>query len=278
MQNGGYTMTNEPLFDQPLLTKQQLQILNRRGFNYNLSIAEKDYFLAVVSKIIYNSELSKKIVFKGGTAIHHCYLEQSRFSEDLDFSSHSQEISLDEVKQILEAESFLEVREPYVSKATIKIQRLKYSGVLDQPGSLKVEIDFIQNIILPPQEMTYKNVWGVDTKVRVMDIKEICAEKIRAMSDRARYRDFYDFYLIIERYKLDMEEIYTLLRKKEVRKIISTESILQNWQLAKEAKEQERQTVYYKDAIFEHDDMLEDKLKSLSFEPIAVSSIFTAQQ
>jgi len=270
-------MTLALLFNQPLLSKQQLQILNRRSLKYGLGVAEKDYFLAVVSKIIYDSDLRDKIIFKGGTAIHHCYLEQSRFSEDLDFSSPTNGVTLDNLKEVLDAQPFLEVKESNTSKATVQIRKLQYSGVLDMPGSLKVEIDFIQNVVLPTQDLEYKNAWGVDTKVRVMDIKEICAEKIRAMSGRARYRDFYDFYLITEHYQFDMEEIYKLVRLKEVREIISPASILQNWQVAREAKEQERQLVYYKDDIFEHDELLEEKLKSLSFAPIAVNSKFAAQ-
>ena len=78
-----------------LLTKQELSLKNKRTLKYDLMTAEKDYFLAVVSKIIYDSELSQKIVFKGGTAIHHCYLPQSRFSEDLDFSSLDMAITLE---------------------------------------------------------------------------------------------------------------------------------------------------------------------------------------
>ena len=70
-----------------LLSKQELLLKNRQLLNYNPMIAEKDYFLAVVSKIIYESELSKKLIFKGGTAIHHVFIPQSRFSKDLDFFS-----------------------------------------------------------------------------------------------------------------------------------------------------------------------------------------------
>ncbi len=76
-----------------LLTKQALLLKNKRTLNYNPMIAEKDYFLAIVSKLIYDSELSQKVIFKGGTAIHHCYIPQSRFSEDLDFSSLDQKTS-----------------------------------------------------------------------------------------------------------------------------------------------------------------------------------------
>lgn len=41
-----------------LLTKAQLQIINRRSnLRYPLDVAEKDYFLALVSKIIHESPL-----------------------------------------------------------------------------------------------------------------------------------------------------------------------------------------------------------------------------
>lgn len=68
-----------------LITKDQLTILNRQNLKYPLAIAEKDYFLAIVSKIIFDSNIKDKLIFKGGTALHHAYLPQLRFSEDLDF-------------------------------------------------------------------------------------------------------------------------------------------------------------------------------------------------
>jgi len=51
-----------------------------------------------------------------------------------------------------------------------------------------------------------------------MDIGEICAEKIRAASDRARYRDFYDLFLILEKYPLDLNQIIGYVKQKEIRK------------------------------------------------------------
>jgi len=83
-----------------------------------------------------------------------------------------------------------------LSPATFKIEKLQYLGPLGQSNSLKIEIDYLQNVILPPIEIDYQNIYGVKTKTRVMDIREIVAEKIRAMSDRARYRDYYDFVMI----------------------------------------------------------------------------------
>lgn len=228
-----------------LLSKSDLSILNQRALKYRLAEAEKDYFLAVVSKIIYDSPLKQKLVFKGGTAIHHCYLPQTRFSEDLDFTSLDNAISSEEIRAVLGSQDFLEIKKEYVSGSTIKIERLKYSGPLGLPNSLKVEIDFMQNVVLPPKDIIYKNVWGVKTKVRVMDEREICAEKIRASSGRARYRDFYDLSLLMERFKFDLREIKGLIMRKEIRKPITHASILKNWKMAMEEKEEELQRICY---------------------------------
>ncbi len=238
MPNGEYTMIIE------LLDRMELSIRNRK-LNYPLAIAEKDYFLAVVSKIIYNSPLMDTLVFKGGTALHHTYLPQLRFSEDLDFTSLDSDISLDEVKKVFTPYEFLTVKKDFVSKATIKIERLLYNGALGQPNSLKVEIDFLQNVVLPAKEMVYKNNYGVKTKVKVMDILEITAEKIRAMSDRVRYRDFYDFTAIVKSLKINIKEVLNLVSRKEIRNNISKKSILENWKLAKQEKENEYSQIYY---------------------------------
>ena len=197
-----------------LLNKSDLSIFNKRTLKYNLADAEKDYFLALVSKIIYGSSLKKKLVFKGGTAIHHCYLPQTRFSEDLDFTSIDPLITPEEVREVLQSQDFLEVKKEHVSKATIKIERLKYEGPLGLPNSLKVEIDFMQNVVLPVKTLKYKNSWKIETNVNVMDVREICAEKIRATSDRARYRDFYDLALLFNYYNHILTETYNLKTKR----------------------------------------------------------------
>ena len=235
----------------PLIKRRELEVLNNKSLKYPLAVAEKDYFLAIVSKIIYDSSLRDKLVFKGGTAIHHCYLQQSRFSEDLDFSSLDKSITLEEVKTLLHSQDFLEVKKDYVSKATIKIERLKYSGLLGLPNSLKVEIDFIQNVILPAKEVEYKNVWGVKTNVKVMDIKEVGAEKIRAANDRARYRDFYDLVLLFNNFNFDLKEIVELMRQKEIRNPITQEGILRNWGVVKKEKETGLERIYYSKEVSE---------------------------
>lgn len=228
-----------------LLTRQQLEIINRKTLKYPLQTAEKDYFLAVVMQLISESSLGKTLVFKGGTALHHCFLEQSRFSEDLDFSTDKTKITLEDVRSVFAGIPYLTIKKDRESPATIKIERLQYLGPLLLPNSLKVEIDYLQNVVLPPKIGKYNNVWGLDFEVRVMDVHEICAEKIRAMSDRARYRDFYDLFLLIEKYNLDLNDIADIIRRKEIRKSISKNNMLKNWAVVGTQKENESHQIYY---------------------------------
>ncbi len=249
-----------------MLTRQQLEIVNRKSVRYPLHIAEKDYFLALVLQIIAASQIGKSLIFKGGTALHHCYLDQYRFSEDLDFSSNQTPLSLEEVRTIFNTIEYIRIKKDYLSHATIKLERLQYTGPLIQPNSLKVEIDFLQNVLLPPQTLVYRNVWGINFTVAVMDIKEICAEKIRAMNDRARYRDFYDIFLLMEKYQLDLDEIITYVRQKEIRQPITKANILTNWQVITSGKEQEMGQIYYAKQVKEAQIM--ELIQRLPFENI----------
>ena len=249
-----------------MLSRQQLEIINRKTLRYPLHIAEKDYLLALVLQLITDSPLGEKLVFKGGTAIHHCYLEQHRFSEDLDFSSGQYSVSFEEVQDVLTSLDYLEIKKHYQSNATIKIERLLYTGPLGHPNSIKVEIDFLQNVLLPVKRLPYRTIWGFEFPVRVMDIREICAEKIRAMSDRARYRDFYDMFLILEIHQPDLEEIIGYIRRKEIRQSISKISIMKNWVITRAEKESERQTTYYSRPVDDH--LIEEIIQNLPFDEI----------
>ena len=230
-----------------LLGKKEFEIINKRTLRYPLAIAEKDYFLTVAMYILASSLLSQTLVFKGGTAIHHCYLPQSRFSEDLDFTSVDNGLMLEDLRILFESHKFFQIKKAHTSHATIKIERLKYDGILEMPNSLKVEIDCHQNVVLPAKPMPYNNVWGIDFYANTMDIREVAAEKIRAINERARYRDFYDLVLLQNKFQLNLTEIFNLVKHKEARSIASFEAVMMHWQVAKKEKHQDR--IFYADTL-----------------------------
>ncbi len=244
-----------------LLSRTQLSILNKNNFRYPLQTAEKDYFLAVVLQIIYNSELKNKLVFKGGTAIQHLYLDQLRFSEDLDFTA-LESVSIDDLKKVFEPYDFLEVVKFYLSDFALKVERLKFLGPLNQANSIKLDIDLAQKLILPPEKSDYRNNYDVSVKVTSMAFDEICAEKIRAVNERARYRDFYDLVMVLKINNCEPKEIFKILSKKELRKPLSKGSIMANFDIAEEAKESGAENLYYREEI-KREDMRESINKLL---------------
>jgi predicted nucleotidyltransferase component of viral defense system len=249
-----------------MITKRQLQIANQRTLKYPLDIAEKDYCLAEAVKLISESPLGEKIVFKGGTAIHHCYLPQHRFSEDLDFTSLDMGLQMEEVVKTLELTGNFVVKKKYESPATLKIERLVYSGILDQPGAIKVEIDRKQNVALPAVERKYENVWGVEATIKTMAVDEIVAEKVRTTANRVRYRDFYDLYLLLEGPETNLENALDLLQEKEIRAVVSPAAIATNWQAAKAAAANEKRKIHFTRAVT--DEAIENMVQRITFTPI----------
>jgi len=235
-----------------MITRQQLQLLNRRTLKYPLDIAEKDYYLTEAIKLISESPLGDRLVFKGGSALHHCYLPQRRFSEDLDFTSLDHDITLDTVVTTLESTGRFTIKKRFESFATIKIGRLWYAGILAQPGAIKIEIDRKQNVVLSPVERPYANVWGIKATVQTMNLLEIAAEKIRATATRVRYRDFYDLYLILESSGIEIEHAVNLLQHKEIRAPIGPSYMRANWQQAQQEADDDLRSIHCSRQI-EHD-------------------------
>ncbi len=249
-----------------MITKQQLQLINRKQLGYPLDIAEKDYYLALAARLIGESPLGTMLIFKGGTAIHHCYLPQYRFSEDLDFTSLDRDLDLQTVVAALEATGDFTVKKKYESPATIKIERLGYRGILDQPGAIKVEIDRKQNVVLPPISLPYANVWNITAAIQTMQLPEITAEKIRASATRARYRDFYDLYLLLARPDADAAQALDLLRRKEIRAVVGPAQMSATGGRAQQEANDDLRSIYCTRQV--EPGAIEEMLAQLQFDPL----------
>ena len=72
---------------------------------------EKDYVLSwILQGIAQHTELTKAIVFKGGTVLKKVYFKDYRFSEDLDFTLLNNEITNKQIFQLFD-EVFEFIRE-----------------------------------------------------------------------------------------------------------------------------------------------------------------------
>jgi predicted nucleotidyltransferase component of viral defense system len=173
---------------------------------------------------------------------------------------------MDELVSVLETDGTFRVNKKYQSRFTLKIERLQFQGLLGQPGNIKVEVDRHQNVILQGLKQDYRNNWRVDAHPLVMNPREICAEKIRATAQRARYRDFYDLYFLVNNLKIDPKSSLKLLREKEIRTPVTSTNITTNWAIAQEQMGGDIGSIYIVEEVKQSE--IEKLINRLQFDDI----------
>lgn len=185
-----------------MITKEELkEYAMARGLK-NLGHAEKDYFQNIILFIL-SQNYGKNLVFKGGTALNKCF-GLNRFSEDLDFTA-KEKISLAKLETGLKRFriEFETENKEYANglKAILRIKGPLYIGV--PPSKCKLILDFSlrENILLKPR---IKNIGRFLEEIPSFDVfvmqeKEILAEKTRAIMTRAKARDVYDLWFLLEK-------------------------------------------------------------------------------
>ena len=135
-----------------------------------------------------------------------------------------------------------------------------------QPGNIKVEVERYQNIVLPGVSKPYRNMWNLETDVVAMDLLEICAEKIRAVSQQARNRDFYDLDFLLNEQNVQFEKATAVLKQKEIRSPVSAANITRNWSVAKEQMTRDLNSIYCAEAA--ENRLIEEMIGRRRFEEI----------
>jgi len=230
-----------------LLDRARLELLNKRGLRYNLQDAEKDYFLAVALNLLYSSKLKNDLVFKGGTAIYHCYVEQLRFSNDLDFTSKTK-LSLSDLEGLFSESDIFTIKEAREKKYGLDIS-LRYTGPLGQPDTIEVDINTNQKVLLEPCVMEYRNHYNVQLSCLVMDKKEIFAEKIRTLNERARPRDPYDLVILRKIFNIEIKDGLDLLKRKESHAEPDKDRVAENLALSLGRFDDEMKELYYRNIV-----------------------------
>jgi len=181
---------------------------------------EKDYILSWILFGISNHEqLSKAIVFKGGTVLKKVYFEDYRFSEDLDFTLLNNETENEKI-----FEWFKEAFEFIKEEANIPLEIISdnehedgginfyvnYIGPLGGQGSnkkIKIDISRSEMLVFEP---VIKNVFPdysdlEECKLLCYQLEEILVEKMRSIMQRMQARDFYDIWYLLEIHGMDID-------------------------------------------------------------------------
>lgn len=180
---------------------------------------EKDYILSwILQGIAMHKDLSKAIVFKGGTVLKKVYFEDYRFSEDLDFTLLDDNISNQQIFNYFK-EAFGYIKE----EANISLEiiddnehedgginfYISYVGPLGGIGAnkrVKVDISKSEKLQSAPEIKnvitTYSDQEGY--KLLCYSLEEILVEKLRSIMQRMQARDFYDIWYLLEVHGLEL--------------------------------------------------------------------------
>lgn len=197
---------------------------------------EKDYILSWILWGIANHEqLSKILVFKGGTVLKKVYFEDYRFSEDLDFTILDNDISNEQIFEWFN-EIFILIKE----EANIPLKKnddgddddkpkddkedgvnfyIGYVGPLGGYGNnKKVKIDISRSEKLEFEPIIKEAIVDYsdleDYKLLCYPLEELLVEKLRCTMQRMQPRDYYDIWYLVEVEGMDVEYFTNEFRNK----------------------------------------------------------------
>jgi len=167
---------------------------------------EKHYIQTIALRLIY-SEVATELVFKGGTALWFFH-GLNRFSNDLDFTLAGK-IDLDKLMEHLKR-GFQILNFPIQVRKT-KDDEISFSFKIGVEGPLftrEIERCFVgfeiskrERVLKKPKAVEFDPPYPdvLPFTVWVMDLEEICAEKIRSILTRNYARDLYDLWFLLKK-------------------------------------------------------------------------------
>lgn len=194
-----------------------------REFGVPTSTIERDYvqnwFLSALRPV--------NMALKGGTGIRKVYIENYRFSDDLDFTllepadaDTVRTAVIDAMVRVRDESGirfedeigFRQTRNGF--KATTRF-RILHRG---QTSPIKIDLDLTgadsEPVLLPVSNRPVLHHYsdGLETSVTSYSLEEIMAEKIRSVFQRTRSRDLYDIGQLADR--VDRDRVRSIVHRK----------------------------------------------------------------
>ena len=181
-------------------SKSLIDDLTRKDQTTRLNVA-REYCQHLFLSYFYQKKKSDHILFKGGTAIRLLY-NSPRFSEDLDFTAYNittrqiETIFIDSLNDVAQTGIGVELKEAkttsggYLAKARFVFLDFKENIQIEvsmRPKKLDVtsEVALISSDYIPPYNVVS------------LAEKRLIEEKIQALLNRAKPRDFFDIYYLL---------------------------------------------------------------------------------
>lgn len=181
---------------------------------------EKDYILSWILKgVSQHEQLSKSIVFKGGTVLKKIYFTDYRFSEDLDFTLLDNNISNEQIFSWFNETFEFVKEEANIPLAIIDDNEhedgginfyISYVGPLGGFGNnkkVKVDISRSEKLEFDPVIKSAIIEYSDEEEYNLLcyPLEELLVEKLRCVMQRMQPRDYYDIWYLLEVHGMDVE-------------------------------------------------------------------------
>jgi len=211
-----------------MITSSQLQQLAKQYQIDEFTIL-REYLQLVFLSHLYQQKEGRDILFKGGTALRLLY-NSSRFSEDLDFSTTLDKKTIKNLIKKLEKKINMEIKKIKIfslhSGKDTERYRIIYQGQeIKYPLTIRLDFHRIKKIDKSEVSPLITNFpLVIFPLITHLDIQALFEEKIRASIDRAKARDVFDiWYLLNKGCQIESKKIKEKLIKKI--KIISEKEL-----------------------------------------------------
>lgn len=183
---------------------------------------EHDLVLSrAICELYQHSVIRENLVFRGGTALHKLFFEKAgRFSEDLDFV----QIKAGPIGDVISV--IRDILDPWLGQPGWKQNQgrftlnyrfqTEFAPIINR--KVKIEINTREHFNIQPyitKPFNIDNPWFVgNTEVLTYTLEELLGTKFRALYQRKKGRDLYDFWYALQNYpNLDIENIIYIFQK-----------------------------------------------------------------
>ena len=212
-------------------------------FQINSSDVQRDYVFGwILAGMYQHSNLKDKLVLKGGNCFRKAYFENTRYSNDLDFSCKT-EISTeymsaefdticdfvsDQTGTIFKKEkTIIRPKDLADSEKTIYDVRLYFDNFYGESGKMDLKVDLdvstYDKIYLPVQERPlihpYSDAAKCEANIKCIKLEELLASKIKCLLQRRHIVDLYDYVYSIfinKTFDVSRSEIIRVFFKKTI--------------------------------------------------------------
>jgi len=166
----------------------------------------REYCQHLFLSYLYKKKLSENLLFKGGTALRIVF-NSPRFSEDLDFSALN-DLSIEDINNLIDAvlidlkkegiDCIKTVNTGTQGETTGGYYAVVNLKLLEFDSEIRVQISFRSKDAMQSSSALITNDFIPAYSITYLKEEILVREKVLALTDRAKPRDFFDLYFILK--------------------------------------------------------------------------------